>query len=288
MHSWLRGVVAATVATAALAVSGCTPSPVDGDLTGDWADFGELTQMRPEVGACHNGDYRATVALGIYYQPRECTEPHQLETAYVGTFAGETAERDSPPRQDTPAWREAYAECEDGAAEYLGADFRHGWLWLGVGVPTAAAWDGGARWFRCDLTELRSNAATPLWPESRRGALAAGPSELTLDCFTVTLADTGEVETMDSVDCAEPHQAEFVGVWHSDQPRYPDRQAAYDRVHRGCREVALDFVGDPPSTPFGTIFDHISDEDWDNGDRGFRCYLLSSEEDLIGSLARDA
>ena len=60
-------------------------------------------------------------------------------------------------------------------AEFLGADFRYGPVWLGVAVPTQLAWDGGARWFRCDVTELEAVAGEPVTRQgSLAGALASG------------------------------------------------------------------------------------------------------------------
>lgn len=271
-----------------LMVAGCMPARMDGGLTAAWASFPEPTPMLPVVGECFLTDYTPTRQLSFYTSPVDCTSPNLLEVGHVGTFTGEAAARDTPPAQGTPAWREAYAECEREVADYLGADFRYGRLWLGVAVPTDAAWGGGARWFRCDLLEQRQPLDRTYWPDSLRGALAAGPSDLTLNCFTATVEDSGDVSDMDPVPCSEPHQAEFVGVWRSNQVSYPETDRQFDQVHRGCRQVVAEFTDSPQATvgnlSLGTIFSGMDEEDWDNGDRGVRCYLYS-EEDLTGSLA---
>lgn len=289
MDSWIRGVAAVVGSVLVLAVTACVPTGMDGDLTSDWAALPEPRQMVPEAGLCYTSYYNPTLRLRSSAPPTDCTSTHELEVAHVGTFSGEAAARDTPPTPETPAWRDAYAECEREAADYLGADFRHGWLWLGVAVPTQAAWGGGARWFRCDLTEVRERLHRMLWPDSLRGALAAGPSDLTLNCFTATVEDSGDVSGMDPVPCSEPHQAEFAGVWRSEQAGYPRTEGQINQVHRGCRGVVAEFIdvseAELNDLRFGHIFDWVDELDWNNGDRGFRCYLYSHLRDLTRSMA---
>lgn len=286
MTCLIRRAAVAGAAVALLGSAGCAmPAGVDGDLTGDWAVLPEPAQMVPEAGVCHNFEHRSTVRLGSTYLPRDCTEPHRIETVYVGTFTGEAAERAGPPQPGTGAWRETYRECDEAATEYLGADFRHGRLWLGVSVPSEEAWAGDARWFRCDVTEREAHFLPTVWQDTRRGVLTDRSTELALDCFTVALDDSDAIESMPPVECTEPHQAQFAGVWFSDRPDYPDDA----RVHTGCLSEIAEYVGlpDDRDMPFrtGTIFDHIDEEDWDNGDRGFRCYLWRDDIELTESLA---
>ena len=117
--------------------------------------------------------------------------------------------------RDEKGWRQGTRErreCEDRAEEYLGAGFRQGRLWLGVAVPSEPGWEGGARWFRCDVMEVESVYGDPVQREgSLAGKLADDPA-LRLGCYTVEVAD-GAVERMSPVGCDQPHQAEFVGAW---------------------------------------------------------------------------
>lgn len=289
MTWFVRGVVAAGAMAAVFGSAGCAlPAGVDGDLAAGWGPMPEPEQMVPEVGMCHNRDHRQTVELGIYYQPRDCSEPHQVETVYVGEFTGEVADRDLPPNSGTTIWREAYQECDGGAAAYLGADFRHGRLWLGVAVPTRVAWEAGARWFSCELVERRNNYHTALWQEGdRRGALAAGASALSYGCMEVHEDD--DSWDLWHIDCSEPHEAEFVGVWHAAGDRYPTGDRAVNEVFDGCYERVAEHVGVPFDSQLrlraGVAFDHIDEEDWDNGDRGFRCYLWVEGGQFTESLA---
>ena len=282
-------------ALAAVAVAGAVglglgacglPEGIDGTITNGWPALPEPVGLVPEPGTCHL-DYLEVVTL-TRYNPVPCTRPHAAETAHVGTFTGGAADRLRPPPFGSPEMREAYHECEGAAAEYLGADFRYGRLWLGVVLPSEPAWEGGARWFRCDLAFLTVERDTT-HTEGLRGALAE-PSDLHLGCFTVTEAADGEVDEMEPVDCDEDHQAEFVGVWRA--PDVPYLAAADDdaaaRVHRGCRGEVADFADLPDDGNLiyrtGTVADWMDELDWEAGDRGFRCYLYLPDRTLTRSL----
>ena len=263
-----------TVGAAGLLLAGCTPPEgIDGDLVGAWGAMPEPVGFVPDAGVCHETDYEENASL-LDYEPVDCGVLHRTETVYVGTFEGEAGERVSPPEPGTAGWRDAFRRCEDGAADYLGADFRHGPLWLGVTVPTVTAWEGGARWLRCDVVELE----TALREGSLAGALSS-PSDLALGCFVANVDDDGLVAALDPVACDETHDTEFVGVWHSPDSLYPseDDDSAWQRIHQGCRELVAEFADVPldADLPFrtGTIAVPMEPVDWDNGDRGIRCYL---------------
>lgn len=280
------GLILALVVLVAGSVAGCgLPNGVDGDLSDGWVSMPGPEHPLPEAGVCHVSNYQHSVRMH-YYNPVSCEDDHQVETVYVGTFEGEIAERATPPEPGTSQWRAGYEECDTAAAEYLGADFRHGFLWLGLVVPSEEAWGGGARWFRCDIEETgRTLHWVSMADGSRAGALAS-PSGLALGCFETEPAEQQSV-TMSAVECDEPHDAEFVGVWRS-QGGFPESDRDYQQIHTGCRERVAEYVGVPVDSdlPYrtGTIFDFISEEDWDNGDRSFRCYLWLEGAELTESL----
>lgn len=273
MRAGARRAAVVTVGAAGLLLAGCTPPDgIDGDLVGAWDVMPEPVGFVPAAGSCHEGNHQENAAL-LDYEPVDCADPHRAETVYVGTFDGEPAERVNPPEPGSAGWRDAFEQCEQGAKEYLGADFRHGPLWLGVTVPTTTAWAGGARWLRCDVRELDD-------PE-REGSLAGAlsdPSELALGCFVADVdQDEGVVDSLDPVSCTETHDAEFVGVWHSSDASYPEGESAWQRIHQGCRERVAEYADVPVDEDLvfrtGTIAVPMEPEDWDNGDRGIRCYL---------------
>jgi hypothetical protein len=283
----------AAAGAAALLLAACggeqLPDGVDGEVANDWGDFSEVVQFVPEAEVCHQGAYQQT-APAADYQPVACDQAHLVETVHVGTFTGEAAELDAPPAPDSGEHRAAYRACERQARDYLGAGFREGRLWLGVAVPTASGWEGGARWYRCELMEVESVYGDAV---EREGSLAGALDEdsgLQLGCYQVSV-DGGVVSQLTPVACDETHQAEFVGVWRPDGGGYPDPTDgdAEARVYDGCRAQVAKYVDVPADENLiyrtGTIADWMSEQDWAAGDRAFRCYLWLPDAELTRSLA---
>lgn len=279
---------AGMVGLAALLLTSCgLPEGVDGDLVGKWDEMSQPVGFMPEAGVCHDSFFTATVTLAVY-QPVPCDRRHILETVHVGEFDGDAAERHTRPGPGSPEMRAAYLECDDAAADYLGGDFRHGRLWLGVVRPSRHAWDGGARWFRCDIgmwLDYENQSALHRHGSTLQGALAER-SGVSLGCFDPESAvdedgtDLDHLEAMNPVDCGEPHTAEFVGVWTApdtvDPPDF-DQEDDRLRVHRACLDLAADYIGVSNDSDFrfqmGTIVSTMSDQEWAAGNRGVRCFL---------------
>jgi Septum formation len=288
---WLGAPAGAVVLLLAACGGEQLPEGLDGTVDDGWGTFSEVVQFVPEAQVCHQGAYQPT-APATEYQPVACDQPHMAETVHVGTFSGEAAELDAPPAPDAGEHRAAYAECDEQATEYLGDGFREARLWLGVAVPSPAGWEGGARWFRCELMEVESVYGDAVEREgSLAGALEEG-SNLRLGCYQVAVED-GVVSELTPVACDETHQAEFVGVWRADGGGYPDPSdgEAEERVYDGCRSQVANYVGVPDDDDLiyrtGTIADWMGEQDWAAGDRAFRCYLWLPDSELTGSL-RDA
>lgn len=281
-------VLATALVTVPLA--GCAqPDGVDGDLTDGWSALGEPVGFVPAAGTCHAEPYQDEGPLEGY-QPIDCAEEHVTEIVHVGEFTGAAADRATPPEPASQEWREAFAACEDGAADYLGADYRSARLWLGVVVPSTQAWEGGARWLRCDVLQYEGAIEfDSTRTGSLAGALADEASPLRLGCFEVA-ATEDDIERMEPVGCDDPHHAEFVGVWHAPEGEYLSGEDAdtADQVHAGCRETVAEYVDLPVDGDLefrtGTIADWMDEQDWNNGDRGFRCYLWLNGEEITESL----
>jgi putative regulator of septum formation len=291
MSNWIRSVAIAGAAAGLLAAcgGGDPPDGLDGDVINAWGAFGEAVAFVPEAEVCHQDAYQATAPRETY-RPVACDQPHLVETVHVGTFTGEAAELDAPPAPDSGEHREAYAECERSAKDYLGAGFREGRLWLGVALPPAEGWDGGARWYRCELMEVASVYGDPVERDATLAGALAEDSNLELGCYTVE-AEDGAVSRMNPVGCDESHEAEFVGTWRASGNGYPDPADgdAEDAVYDGCREQVAGYVDVPNDGDLiyrtGTIADWMSEQDWVAGDRAFRCYLWLPDAELTTSLA---
>lgn len=277
----------AVAGLAAVLLTGCAlPDGVDGDLTGAWGAVTEPVVFEPDPDTCHDQHFTSSGTLSDY-DPVPCEQRHRLETIHIGTFDDEAAVRIDPPPDGSPELVDAYQECDAEAAEFLGADFRHGRLWLGVVRPTRDAWEGGARWFRCDLgvwADHDGGGDLSLRQGSLRDALTED-SNVALGCYDPEISDDDDgIEKMNPVSCDQPHTAEFVGVWTSSDTSYLDFDVEDDRnrIHRGCRSAVADYVDVPDDGDMrfrtGTIATGIAESDWEAGDRGFRCYLWLSRE----------
>lgn len=285
MRAGSRWGLAFIVGAAALVLAGCgdLPEGVDGDLTGDWPELPAAQTFTPQAGVCHTEPHRPEASIA-HYDPLSCDQPHLVETVHVGAFTGEAGEEDNPPAMDSWQRRAAFSQCEDEVEEFLGADFRYGRLWLGVAVPTAEAWSSGARWFRCDVTELDAVAGEPVMRAGSLAGALADDADARLGCFRVEVDDEGIVAERVAVACDEPHRGEFVGTWRAPDGGYPDPEdddAARD-VNDGCRSRVAAYTDVPDDDQLiyrvGVIVDWMSERDWNAGDRAFRCYLWLDED----------
>lgn len=289
MRRWFTGLVLAGVVV--LLVSGCgLPSGVDGELADDWPAIAAPVPFVPTAGTCHAGDFQPVTQLSSY-EPVDCAAEHRLETVHVGTFAA-TAARDAPPTAGSAESRAAYTACDGRAREFVGDEWRAGRLWLGLSTPSASAWSGGARWYRCDLVELSAVEDTGRQVTRRgslKGALVAADSPLRLTCFNVTLARTGRVDTMPAVDCAKPHNSEFAGVWSAPaRLAHPVRDRDWLPFYDGCYQRVAAYAGVPNDRDLrsrtGVVTVPAGANDWKSGDRGVRCYLWADKGRFTRSL----
>ena len=182
--------VLAVAGMAGLLLAGCgQPAGIDGTLVDDWAPLAEPKPFVPPIGVCHPGDPTKVASLASF-DPVDCAAPHRTETVHVGAFAGVAAGRPAPPADGSPEIRTAFGECDGKAREYVGNEWRGGRLRLGVALPSAQAWTGGARWFRCDMAEVANvefNGDVVSRTASVRDALKA-PSPLSLGCYSIQRA----------------------------------------------------------------------------------------------------
>jgi hypothetical protein len=274
MRRWLTAV--ALGAVTALAVAGCgTPAGVDGDLTDDWAAIGEPKAFVPAAGVCHLRFQE--IGYLSSYEPVDCAQPHLIETVHVGSFAGGNAQGAAPPGAGSPGHHAAHGECDRRAQDLLGADWRSARLVLRVVVPSSAAWNGGSRWFRCDMSEI-DNLDDAEWVErtgSLKGVLAAA-SPLSYGCFTPKLAND-EVEEMIPVACDKPHRSEFAGIYLAPDTSLEAFEKNSAAVHKGCVAVIARFAKVPNDRNIryrtGSIFYNPGEDEWAAGDRGVKCFL---------------
>lgn len=279
---WTTAAVAAT----ATALTGCgAPAGVDRDLVDDWRPLPAATQFVPAAGVCHAALGR--VGSLASYDPVDCATSHRVETMHVGTVTGPAADRSTPPAPGSTGMKSVRAECDREVNKAVGADWRSGRLFLTTVFPSRQAWAGGARWFRCDLTEIKSLDDTSIVPRtgSLRGALS-GDSPLAHRCFRPKFKN-GHVDVMTAVPCTSRHRAEFVGVYQAPDVAFRDIDDNPQRIHRGCRTLIASYVRVPNDGDLtyraGTIFYYAAEAEWTDGNHGVQCFLWV-DRDLTRSL----
>jgi hypothetical protein len=292
MRHPLRTRLGITVAVSALVLlAGCgSPGGVDGNLTNAWAPMGAPTGFTPTADTCHLANF-AQVAARSTYEVVNCELRHRTETVYVGTYPAPAADADSSPADGSAGAREAYRTCDLKTAEYVGGPWRTARLWIGVTRPTAAAWTGGARWFRCDVLEVSSiedDGGLVQRVDSLRDALQEAISPLLLTCYAIKLDAGGSIGTMPPSRCTAKHNAEFVGVWNAGTLAYPQQDALWAKFHDGCRKLISSYAGVPDDADLqyrtGVVSLPGGADVWALGDHGVRCYLWLDGSTLTAPL----
>jgi hypothetical protein len=284
-----RWITALACAAALLPSTGCTapapPAGLDGDLTDGWSAIDAPAPFRPAAGTCHE---ELTTAVPMdAYQPVECRELHVSETVFVGTLTGTAAAAGEAPAVGSAASRTAYRQCSKRASTFAGAPWRTGLLTLTVGWPAPEAWSGGARWYRCELTQADLTSARQI---SREGSLReslAGPAPLRLRCFDPAVAG-GRVDSMRPVPCTKRHRAEFVGIFKAPDMDFTELTADRERTAKGCRSAIARYAGVPDDSNVqfrsGWISYNPTEDEWRQGERGVRCFTWFNDEQVTRSV----
>ena len=284
MRRWLLAL--ALAGTAATVLGGCVqPHGVDGDLTDGWS---ALPAPRPFIPATDTCLPRITAVVQAgTYETVDCARSHLAETVHVGAFTGPVASG-ARPEPGTAGLRPARAECDQRVREAIGGDWHAARLTLTVSLPSVAAWQGGARWYRCDLAETDSIDNTR--PVNRVGSLRGamvGDNPLVHRCFDPKLIGDN-LNYMAPVLCTEPHRAEFVGVYAERDMSWTEFNRSTSRVHRRCMSLIAVFADVPYNSDLqyrvGSIFYPPSRREWEEGDRGVRCFLWSDDRKLTRSM----
>ncbi|WBB81349.1 septum formation family protein [Micromonospora sp. WMMD882] len=289
MRRWLVALTLALAGTLAASTGCARPTTADGDLTDDWPALPVARPFVPASGVCLPRS--VTVVPAATYETVDCARPHLAETIHVGAVTDGDRPASGPddrPTSGSAALRSARADCDQRARDMLGGDWRTARLTLQIALPTTVGWAAGARWYRCDLSEVDSleNTRPVVRVGSLRGALL-GDSPLSHRCFDPKLI-AGDLNYMAPVLCSQPHRAEFVGVYQEQEMSWARFASAADAVHRRCMAMIAEYAEVPNNSdlPYraGSIFYPPSRHEWEEGDRGIRCFLWSDDRKLTRSM----
>jgi len=274
-------------------LSGCASAPagVDRDLVNGWPTMSPAAFLAPVVGTCYASttvdSYR--LELRTTTKTESCAVKHASETAYVGTFTGVAAAQTHPPTTSDQV--APWAECEKGAAEYLGEDWHGARADLVMFTPTSSQWEGGARFFRCDLVEVKSDkdVVVPRTASLKDGL--RGDRPLALTCARLVDETKDSIGDLASVPCTESHRVEYAGVAVAPAGPYPFDTTSWDQLFNGgCEAVVAKYTGMTVAQlgahrQLQWIWWGTSELHWVRGDRSARCYVwLPSVPDVRRSV----
>jgi len=279
---WAVG-LAGLVATLALTGCGSNPAGVDGDISDDWRPMSEPKPFVPDNEVCHSSAVESGYLAA--YAPVDCATTHVTETVHVGAFDAAGGKSPAPGEK---SYQTAYAECGAKASTFLGGDWRTARLNLGLVLPAPEAWQGGSRWYRCDLAETRSLDDNSM--ASRDGSLKGALSKtsaLRYSCFTPKIAKE-LVQEMAPIACTKPHRSEFVGIYAAPAKSYKTFLADDETIHKACLDLVASYAKLPKDDNLGartgTIYYYPTTAEWDQGNRGVKCFSWDSGRTFTRSI----
>lgn len=131
------------------------------------------------------------------------------------------------------------------------------------------------------------------------GDIVAGPGDTTdadqgtdTDVFTIGVGDClndgsaeGEVSTVKTVPCTEPHDSEAYASIIMDDASFPGVQAAQDRAELECTAEFSAFVGlDYESSTYNFSYYYPTESSWGQGDREILCLIVDPAGKTTGTL----
>jgi len=253
------------------------------DLTNEWPSLAEPTGWEPKAGVCTDEGFAETSYRNTY-KPMDCTKSHAFETVHIGQFTGDAAGLTKPPGIGHSAMTAAWNECDAKTNEYLGGPWRDGRIWFGVSVPSVGTWEGGARWFRCEVmaSSDRFGETPQKLTASLKGNFAAA-TDLKFGCFLRPENDAADWQT---VDCGTKHNIEYVGSFPATTER--DKIKDDSGYYTKCRSLIAAYAGLPDDGNMkyrvGTYLSWRNAEFWKEGDNWVRCHLWVSTRMLTSSV----
>jgi hypothetical protein len=264
------GVALAAVALVALGpLAACSGEPQGSDADPAQVDSTEV----PEAGACRQLTPEDVAKPANATRVVDCSETHTAETFAVGDLPGELDDVE----YDDPAVGEfAFRTCSQKFSEFLGADESLvlrtivSWAWF---RPSEAAWDDGARWYRCDVVGGTAASARyrPL-PETAKGLLLGRPDDRWLVCTTGPSVAEGE-----KVPCTHKHEWRAATTIKLGEPEdeYPGDEVVASRTKAFCSESIQAWLNYPARFEFA--YTHFHEAEWEGGNRRSVCWAKTSE-----------
>jgi hypothetical protein len=242
---------------AALPLTGCFSSP---ESTGSTTapDVGACRMLSPDDVSRSSNDTAAV----------SCDDPHTAQTYAVQSL---------PHRFDHASYEDgkvaalAYRTCSREFIDFTGADESLAmrtilsWVWF---RPSSAAWDSGARWYRCDVIGGGDQARAYVdLPDTTRGLLLGRPRDAWMVC-----AQGATVSGSVKVPCSDKHDWRAVTtiVLGDAATSYPGDHQVQARTRDFCSKSVGAWLDYPVDYDFGYSWFHRAE--WDAGNRRSVCW----------------
>ena len=200
--------------------------------------------------------------------PVSCDQPHTAQTYAVGALPATFAHASY---DDVEVRAYAYQTCSRRFITFTGADESLAmrsilsWAWF---RPSRAAWDAGARWYRCDVIGGgdQTRAYVDL-PARTKGLLLGRPKDEWMVC-----AQGATVSGSVKVPCTEKHDWRAVTtiVLGSSGDTYPGDRAVQARTRDFCSRSVGAWLDYPVDYDFGYSWFHVAE--WNAGNRRSVCW----------------
>ena len=242
--------------------------------------IGQLASHNAEEYLWQAGDCVAIAiedGFGLPYSPHgedvvvPCDRPHQYEVV-----AGDATRFGPVGGNGLPGPGEVYVKaliwCEEAFAEQIGADEFDSSLEQVQFFPDPLEWERGDRYTAC-VVMLTDEAV----PRPVDAAFAGRGDEMALaraagDCHTWTVREP-------RVDCAEPHDFEYLGEVAALGGRW---EAAADAAGRRCQDL-LEATASPrevDGVTLGVFTQTTGPSAWASGDRRAACFAVADQAGL--------
>lgn len=269
------GLLASATLTVLLGLTGCTETagPPGGDDGGNGDDDDVVAVDPPRKGQCRVLDPADIAAPDNDTEPVPCSQAHTAETFLVGTFRGKAAKA---AYEDPVLAAEVFKSCTRQFRRFTGADESLAlrtvlsWAWF---RPSEAAWEEGARWYRCDVVGGGEDSAQMLGlPKTTKGILLGRPGDLWMACV-----DEETVAGAPRVPCTEKHTWRAVSaiVVGEANDKYPGDRL----VEVLTRDYCSDWVGAWMNYPIDYEFAYtwFHEAEWQSGNRRSVCWAKTDE-----------
>ncbi len=207
-------------------------------------------------------------------EPVGCDEPHTAQTYATGTFPRDVA---GDEIDDEALGEHLFADCNSRFRAFVGRGDESlvmrstvTWSWF---RPPQAAWDAGARWWRCDVVGGGEQSPALLeLPADAEDLLAGKPDDRWLAC-----ADGPTVSSAPTVPCSQEHtwRAVTTIVLGDAAAEYPGDDVVRARTRAFCSGSVEAWLGYPVAYDYG--YSYFGETEWAAGNRRSICWARTAK-----------